>query len=55
MYNDARADPDIFYNEDDGYYFLTGSTYEVKSTDSTNNQKDATVPSASSAPRPSTV
>lgn len=40
MYNDARADPDIFYNEDDGYYYLTGSTYEVKSTDSTNNQKD---------------
>ena len=26
MYNDARADPDIFYNEDDGYYYLTGST-----------------------------
>lgn len=41
MYNDARADPDIFYNEDDGYYYLTGSTYEVKSTDSTNNQKDS--------------
>ena len=41
MYNDARADPDIFYNEDDGYYYLTGSTYEIKSTDSTNNQKDS--------------
>lgn len=41
MYNDARADPDIFYNEDDGYYYLTGSTYEVKSTDETNNQKDS--------------
>ncbi|WP_236024553.1 LamG-like jellyroll fold domain-containing protein [Bifidobacterium pluvialisilvae] len=35
MVNDARADPDIFYNEDDGYYYLTGSTYEVKSTDPT--------------------
>ena len=41
MYNDARADPDIFYNEDDGYYYLTGSTYEVKSTDSTTLQKDS--------------
>ena len=38
MYNDARADPDIFYNEDDGYYYLTGSTYEVASTDPTNSQ-----------------
>lgn len=41
MYNDARADPDIFYNEDDGYYYLTGSTYEVKSTDKTTLQKDS--------------
>lgn len=39
MYNDARADPDIFYNEDDGYYYLTGSTYEVKSTDPNMAQK----------------
>ena len=41
MYNDARADPDIFYNEDDGYYYLTGSTYEVKSTDPSTLQKNS--------------
>ncbi|WDG17286.1 family 43 glycosylhydrolase [Microbacterium sp. Clip185] len=27
MVSDARADPHVFYNEDDGYYYLTGSHY----------------------------
>ena len=25
---EERADPHIFYNEDDGYYYSTGSYYE---------------------------
>lgn len=27
MVSDARADPHVFYNPDDGYYYLTGSHY----------------------------
>jgi len=27
MVSDARADPHVFYNDDDGYYYLTGSHY----------------------------
>ncbi|PPF72829.1 family 43 glycosylhydrolase [Rathayibacter sp. AY1E6] len=27
MVNEARADPHVFFNEDDGYYYLTGSHY----------------------------
>jgi LPXTG-motif cell wall-anchored protein len=27
MVSDARADPDVFFNSDDGYYYLTGSHY----------------------------
>ncbi|GAA1960479.1 LamG-like jellyroll fold domain-containing protein [Agromyces allii] len=32
MVNDARADPDLFFNEDDGYWYLTGSHYSIPST-----------------------
>ncbi|MFK4762703.1 LamG-like jellyroll fold domain-containing protein [Microbacterium sp. ZW T5_45] len=31
MVSDARADPDLFFNEDDGYWYLTGSHYEIPS------------------------
>lgn len=31
MVNDARADPDLFFNEDDGYWYLTGSHYSIPS------------------------
>jgi len=31
MVNDARADPDLFFNEDDGYWYLTGSHYAIPS------------------------
>lgn len=31
MVNDARADPHLFFNEDDGYWYLTGSHYEIPS------------------------
>lgn len=31
MVSDARADPHVFYNEDDGYYYLTGSHYAESS------------------------
>jgi len=32
LISDARADPHVFYNEDDGYYYLTGSHYGEPST-----------------------
>ncbi|MBF4461306.1 MULTISPECIES: LamG-like jellyroll fold domain-containing protein [unclassified Rathayibacter] len=32
MVNDARADPHVFLNPDDGYYYLTGSHYGQPST-----------------------
>ncbi|HEY1105818.1 MAG TPA: family 43 glycosylhydrolase, partial [Agromyces sp.] len=32
MVSDARADPDLFFNEDDGYWYLTGSHYSIPST-----------------------
>ncbi len=32
MVNDARADPHVFFNPDDGYYYLTGSHYAQPST-----------------------
>jgi GH43 family beta-xylosidase len=31
MVNDARADPHLFFNEDDGYWYLTGSHYAIPS------------------------
>jgi GH43 family beta-xylosidase len=31
MVSDARADPDLFFNEDDGYWYLTGSHYSIPS------------------------
>ncbi|MDQ1123559.1 family 43 glycosylhydrolase [Microbacterium trichothecenolyticum] len=31
MVNDARADPHLFFNEDDGYWYLTGSHYSIPS------------------------
>ncbi|MFF2370889.1 family 43 glycosylhydrolase [Agromyces sp. NPDC058110] len=31
MVNDARADPDLFFNDDDGYWYLTGSHYSIPS------------------------
>lgn len=31
MTNDARADPHLFFNEDDGYWYLTGSHYSIPS------------------------
>ncbi|WP_395244264.1 LamG-like jellyroll fold domain-containing protein [Agromyces sp. MMS24-K17] len=31
LVNDARADPDLFFNEDDGYWYLTGSHYSIPS------------------------
>ena len=37
MVNDARADPHLFFNEDDGYWYLTGSHYAVPS-DAPNDQ-----------------
>ncbi|MGA7148222.1 MAG: LamG-like jellyroll fold domain-containing protein [Microbacterium sp.] len=41
MVNDARADPDLFFNEDDGYWYLTGSHYSIPSTAPTNQLIDA--------------
>lgn len=32
MVSDARADPHVFFNPDDGYYYLTGSHYGQPST-----------------------
>lgn len=32
MVTDARADPHVFFNPDDGYYYLTGSHYGQPST-----------------------
>lgn len=37
MVNDARADPHLFFNEDDGYWYLTGSHYAIPS-DAPDNQ-----------------
>lgn len=31
MVNDARADPHLFFNDDDGYWYLTGSHYSIPS------------------------
>ncbi|WP_198424663.1 LamG-like jellyroll fold domain-containing protein [Microbacterium sp. CFBP 13617] len=31
MVNDARADPHLFFNEDDGFWYLTGSHYSIPS------------------------
>ena len=31
MVFDARADPDLFFNDDDGYWYLTGSHYLIPS------------------------
>lgn len=31
LVSDARADPDLFFNEDDGYWYLTGSHYSIPS------------------------
>ncbi|WP_442575400.1 family 43 glycosylhydrolase [Microbacterium sp. F51-2R] len=41
MVNDARADPDLFFNEDDGYWYLTGSHYSIPSTAPTSQLIDA--------------
>ncbi|MFH8249072.1 LamG-like jellyroll fold domain-containing protein [Microbacterium sp. B2969] len=41
MVNDARADPDLFFNEDDGYWYLTGSHYAIPSTAPTSQLIDA--------------
>ncbi|KQR21750.1 hypothetical protein ASF76_16235 [Microbacterium sp. Leaf151] len=41
MVNDARADPHLFFNEDDGYWYLTGSHYSIPSNASNDQLIDA--------------
>ncbi|WP_285136852.1 LamG-like jellyroll fold domain-containing protein [Microbacterium sp. lyk4-40-TSB-66] len=41
MVNDARADPHLFFNEDDGFWYLTGSHYSIPSTASNDQLIDA--------------
>lgn len=39
MVSDARADPHVFFNEDDGYYYLTGSHYAQSSLEPVSESK----------------